>query len=191
MSTEQFVFSVDVESYGLYGNPFAIGVSVRDLATNKEVDSFFAWHPLTAVEGYAEDTRDTKWLHENVLPYLGTAPTHQTPRELRDAFWAFYSKWWARKAVFVADYGVPVEAHLFRLCVQDDLAARNWEGPYPLHELGTRLFDHGQDPIATYDRLPDETPAHHPLFDARQSGRLWIEYSRAPAKADTKTQDSV
>ena len=168
------VFSVDVESYGLYGDPFAIGVSVRDPVDNKEIDSFFAWHPLEAVEGYPEDSPGTTWLRQNVLPHLGDAPTCKTPRELRDLFWAFYEKWRARKASVVADCGAPVETRLFYLCVRDDPKARNWDGPYPLHELRSRLLERGLDPHATYPRLEDERPVHHPLCDARQSGRLWI-----------------
>jgi hypothetical protein len=33
----------------------------------------------------------------------------------------------------------------------------------------------GRDPLATYERLPNELPAHDPMADARQSARLWLE----------------
>jgi len=168
------VFSVDAESLGLYGDIFAVGVSVRECDTNKEIDSLYVGCPLATVDGYRPDHPSIKWLEEHVLCVL-PPPTCTTAREMRDQFWAFYEKWKAAGATFVADCGVPVEANLFRRCVLDDEKTRCFQAPYPLHELGTLLLAHGKDPIGTYPRKPDELPAHHPLNDARQSGRQWIE----------------
>ena len=77
--------------------------------------------------------------------------------------------------ITVADCGAPCEAGFLRACVEDDLANRQWNAPYPLHELGTLLLVRGLDPQANYERLENELPKHNPLGDARQSGRLWIE----------------
>jgi hypothetical protein len=63
-----------------------------------------------------------------------------------------------------------------------DLSARQL-GPYPLHEIASFMTAAGMDPMATYARLPDELPKHHPLADARQSARLlWLAVSRIAEK---------
>jgi len=77
--------------------------------------------------------------------------------------------------IFVADCGSPCESGFLRECVKDDLENRQWSAPFPLHEVGTALFLLGMDPTATYDRRPNELPAHNPVNDARASGRIWLE----------------
>jgi hypothetical protein len=128
---------------------------------------------LDRTEHYTAIHPSVKWLNENVIPTL-IAPTHNTPKEVRNSFWNFYSQW-KNKCIIVTDCGVPVESNFFRMCVADDPATRTWEAPYPLHELGTLLLANNKDPIGVYTRHPDESPAHNPLNDARQSGRLWLE----------------
>jgi hypothetical protein len=48
-----------------------------------------------------------------------------TSRELRDAFWNFWMEY-RKKEIAIADCGAPVEAGLFRSCVEDDLPTREW-----------------------------------------------------------------
>lgn len=195
MSTEiKHVFSVDAESYGLYGDAFAIGVSVRHPLTNVEVDTFFAWHELELVRGFDPASDDAKWLAKNAPVF--THAVHGRPKDspvaLREAFWGFYRKWQDRGVVVVADCGAPVEAWLFRQCVQD-APGRTWSGPFPLHDVATRRLDRGMEPTgkddeARFPRLPGETHLHHPLCDARYSGRVWValggELRVPPAKVE-------
>lgn len=172
-----YTFCFDVESLGLYGEGFAVGVSVRENVTGKEVDTFYAGCPLHMCNNYDPSHADVNWLQENILPHL-PPPTHETPRQVRDSFWNFYMSWKQKgngHVTFVADCGSPVESNFLRMCVLDDSESRKWEAPYPLHELGTLLLCCGQNPIECYDRLSDEQPKHNPLCDARQSGRMWIE----------------
>lgn len=68
--------------------------------------------------------------------------------------------------------GWPVEARFLNACIDDDRGARNWSGPYPMHEIASIMLSAGMDPMTTYDRLPCELPAHEPLADARLSARL-------------------
>lgn len=161
------IFSLDVESMGLYGEGFAVGVSVRDPKTNQEIDSFYAGCPM------APDHPRREWLEANVIPHL-PKPDCETPRQVRDKFWDFYLRW-RDISLIVADCATPVEANFFRMCVMDDLENRQWLGPYPLHELATAFLFAGMDPIGSYERMDDEQPAHNPLNDARQSGRLFVE----------------
>ncbi len=107
MSAEiKHVFSVDAESYGLYGDAFAVGVSVRHLLTNIELDTFFAWHELELVRGFDPTSDDAKWLTNNAP--LFTAAVHgkpkDSPKALREAFWGFFQKWKDRGVVVVADW---------------------------------------------------------------------------------------
>ena len=170
------VFSFDVESLGLYGEGFAVGAVVFD--DGKEVDSFFASCPVDRLDSYKDCPEETiKWLQANVFPTL-SEPKYQTAREVREAFWGFYQTW-KHANVFVADCGAPVEAYFLRQCILDKHQERIWKAPYPLHELGTLLFMRGKDPTAYYERTKEELPAHNPVCDARQSGRLWIENCQA------------
>jgi hypothetical protein len=52
--------------------------------------------------------------------------------------------------------------------------AREWGGPYPLHDLASVQLALGLDPLAVNERLPDEMPEHHPLMDDRQSARQLV-----------------
>jgi len=166
------VFSLDVECVGLYGDVFAVGVSILDEKGN-ELESLFLRADHNIATGL-EDSR--KWIEINVIPTLGDINCVSL-RELRDRFWEFYTEC-RRKypdLMIVADCGSPCESGFFRTCVMDDIRKRQWYAPYPLHELGTLLLAKGKDPLANYERLPNELPKHNPLADARQSGRLWIE----------------
>ncbi len=164
----------DVESYGLYGEAFAVGVVVIDRETGEERQSFFAACPVEETVGFVEDSPTHQWLKENVLVHL-QAPTHMTPREVRQAFWKFYQCFDHKTTRFCADCGSPVEANFLRQCVLDNVENRNYSAPYPLHELGTLLLVNGKDPVGCFPRLPSELPAHHPVCDARQSARIWRE----------------
>lgn len=167
-----FIFSLDTERVGLYGEDFAVGVSVLN-RKGEEVDSLFLYCNSEVAYGL-EDNR--KWIRANVLPTLGNTNC-DTLLELRTKFWNFYMECKKKypNMIIVADCGAPCEAGFFAACVKDDTKNRQWEAPYPLHELGTLLLVRGKDPKADYERLENELPKHNPLCDARQSGRLWIE----------------
>lgn len=115
------------------------------------------------------------WVMANVPPMMAG---FESPKELRAEFWEMwvgYKKW---GALLVADCCWPVEARFLAACVDDAPLTREWEGPYPLHDLASIILAKGGDPLATRERLPDELPAHDPLCDARQSARLLIEAMR-------------
>lgn len=164
--TAFFVF--DVESIGLHGEGFAVagGVFFGD-GTTAETDFCFACDPSKA--SGADD--DRAWVAANVPELIAMC---DSPEEVRRCFW---TQWEMAKLLFpgivmAAECLWPVEANFVEACIKDDPVKRNWEGPYPFHEIASYMAAAGMDPMATYDRLPDETPAHHPLHDARQSARL-------------------
>lgn len=159
---------IDVESIGLHGEGFAVGWVVIDRQAVVYAEGLYACAPDRA-RGMEENRA---WVAEHI-PRLGT--THPTPRMMRDAFWELWLAWKAMGAVLVADCAWPVEANFLRTCINDELPQREWEGPYPLHEVATLMLAKGRDPLAVTERRDNELPAHNPLHDARQSARQWVE----------------
>ncbi len=168
-----FVF--DVESVGLHGEGYAAGFVVLDAEGNKLDSGCFACAPHAArgnEEGF-------QWIKENA-PSLHCS--HDSPWQVRAAFWR---KWVEHKmpgTVMVADCGWPVEARFLIQCIEDHPVERTWGGPYPFHELATLMVACGMDPLETRERNSGENPKHDPLADALQSARLLIECVRAVEK---------
>lgn len=162
----------DVESIGLHGEAFAVGyVVVND--EGERLEQCLLHCPVDYAVGNGVNRR---WIDENVPELNDAQGACDDPAVVRMAFWQAWLKWKARGATLWADCAWPVEARFLARCVDDDIAEREWQGPYPLHEIATLAFACGRDPLATLDRLPDELPAHNPLTDARQSARLLVEY---------------
>lgn len=175
MSEKFMVF--DVESVGLHGEGFAVGYVVVDRTGMRLAESVYACDPITCVgteEGRA-------WVAANVPPML---ITHKTADALRNHFWADWMRWKSEGATLAADVPWPVEARFLAACIDDARprirggmakSDREWEGPYPLIDIASVRLAAGFNPMESGDRLDDESPVHHPLFDARQSARLLIE----------------
>lgn len=159
----------DVESAGLHGEGFAVGwvVARRNLGTIAEG---------IAVAADALTCAVPDWVAENVMPHL-PAPTHPNAEAVRTRFWAVWTEWRQHGALLAADVPWPVEARFLAACVDDD-RGRQLEGPYPLIDVASVRLACGMDPLAEVGRWPDETPAHNPLNDARQSARLLLEALR-------------
>jgi hypothetical protein len=153
----------DVESIGLHGEGFAVGWVAVD-EKGHVAERRYACSPITAQGG----SEGRIWVQQNVPNMVAT---HANPREVRDAFWHDWLIWKRHGAVLLADCQWPVEARFLIACIDDAPDERGWSGPYPMHELASFMVAAGLDPMATYDRLPDE-PIHDPLGDARQSARL-------------------
>jgi hypothetical protein len=168
LDSNTLILSFDVESVGLHGDGFAVGYVVNK--GREEIASGYFACPDSAACGTAASR---KWIHEHVAPALPQS-THETLEEVRKAFWAVYQDWKSQGAVFVADCPWPVEAKFLINCVNDD-STREWEGPYPLIDVGSVLLASGHDPLKTFDRAPNELPAHHPTMDARQSMRILLD----------------
>lgn len=165
------IFSVDAEVDGLYGRAFAIAVTVR--IDGREVAKFEGRTPDSIVAD--------SWVRENVLPAIASmAVTHDSSDALEEAFWSF---WLAHRegVTVIAHCGTPVESGLFRRCVERDLDARKWQGPYPcLHDVGTLLMVAGDDPSSVDKYLAKHAitvtfagAAHHPMYDALAAALAW------------------
>jgi hypothetical protein len=158
----------DVESIGLHGEGFAVGWVVITRAGERLDEGYLACHPLTA-RGTLEGG---EWVAQHV-------PTMEfqcdTPRSVREGFWRLWRHWAEKGALLVADCAWPVEARFMAMTIEDAMPEREWQGPYPLHDLASVLLAVGHNPLARYERTADELPVHHPLMDARQSARLLVE----------------
>jgi hypothetical protein len=166
MSKLYLVF--DVESIGLHGEGFAVGYVALDDVGNQYGCGCFSSPPEAARGNFAGHL----WVKQNCLKL---ACRYESPRQVREAFWGIWQHWSARKASLVADCCWPVEARFLAQCVDDHPVEREWQGPYPLHDLASMLLACGIDPLAKRIRLADELPEHDPLADAKQSARLLLD----------------
>lgn len=163
----------DVESVGLHGEGFAVGWVVVD-GDGREMESCRVACLPDAAAGMpgANVSASRRWLAENVpdMPI-----TFETPAAVRRSFWAAWMRWKSEGAALFAECAWPVEARFLRDCIADDAPNREWQGPYPLHDVASIRFAARLDPLGTEPRQENEMPAHDPLADARQSARLLIE----------------
>lgn len=163
------IFSVDAETDGLYGPTLAIGVVVREDGVT-----------VASFQGRVNDTRlrgvANPWVRENVIPAIaGITTRFKNAEELEEAFWSFYKNN-KEDALVVAHCAAPVESGLFRRCIKRD-ASRTFEGPFPLHEVGTALLMKGEDPssVDSYLKSCGLSPQdeHNPLADALWAAIAW------------------
>lgn len=165
--TELFMV-FDVESIGLHGEGFAVGfVVVHRNGTELDADMYAC--PPNAAKGNNEGWT---WVKDNVPTLL---KTHDAAWLIRAAFWIKWQEWKTKGAVLVADCCWPVEARFLAQCVEDQPVQREWQGPYPLHDIASMMLAKGWDPLLERPRKESEEPKHHPLNDARQSARLMLE----------------
>lgn len=172
---KKYLFSLDVETDSLYGEVFAIGVTVWNMnpVCPEIVDRF---------EGVAEiyEVRD-QWAVDTIVPLVTKLKPFNTRRQMRDAFWDFYIKY-REDSIIMADFGAPCEARLFADCIKDDLTDRMWKGPYPLHDLGTLIYAAGKDPdldrhetaIGTCHPEARRLVRHNPVSDSVMAAIIWF-----------------
>ncbi len=158
----------DVESVGLHGEGFAVGWVVVDGEGNMLDQRRLACSPH-----FCSGTQDgAKWIERNCPKF---EQTHDAAWMMRAEFWRAWCEWKAKGAILVADCCWPVEARFLAQCVDDNPRCREWDGPYPLHDLASIILANNGEPVARRERLESELPEHDPLADARQSARLLLE----------------
>lgn len=153
---KNWTISVDCESMGLFGTAFGAALVVYD-PDQKEIDNFIAYADYKTTPEYSlpldHPGNRTKWIETNVIPAMPSGRDdsdggydYLSLTELRNNFWTFYRAWVDRITTqtgkapdIIAEYGFPVEAGFFRECIMQDLGARMWQGPFPLHEVNTRV----------------------------------------------------
>ena len=164
--------SIDVESNGLWGSPFAIAAVVYD-ERGEELERA-VWR--CPIEGEVDS-----WVRENVLPNLeGVEETHDSLAEMLASF----GEWWIRNkegAVALWHMGHVVEAGLFRLLVEGGYIGV-WDAPYVPIEVSMLLAAANEQPdsVDTYvEKYGLEKPVlvggtHNPLYDALVAGAVFF-----------------
>lgn len=123
------------------------------------------------------ELQTSTFVRNEIVPYVHL-PEYTSHADMLNAFWDFWMDHGGNlRTTAIADFGAPVEAPLFAAAQALDLDEREFAGPYPLHELGTRLLDAGIDPdidrIAFADQGAGFTK-HDPLDDSIVAAHCWI-----------------
>ncbi len=173
------VLSFDVESNGLHGSAFAVAGARCPIAG--PVDP---------------------WVTENVLEPMAAIPeTHAKARDMRQAFWNWYTKTKATADLIVAANPYPVEARFLIACQEDDLSGRSFDHPFPYYDLSSMLYTLGfttrparRDFVAGAVGK-DTGEAHNPLWDAKATAMAALkaisisQLSESPGTIDTNPKE--
>lgn len=161
MKKEKVIVTIDVESNGLWGKPFIIGMSVH--AENGDI--------ITSFEKRCKTKVRCDWTRKNVLPHIKHIDVLQSYNELLSQFASFYlnvkSKY---DCTYLMYSGHIVEANLFK-----ELRKRNligyFDAPYTPIDLATVLIMNSEDPASLVTfykkhniKLPDGS-FDTPLYD--------------------------
>lgn len=165
--------SIDAETNGLWGNPFAVAMVVYS-ETGVELSRVTFRCPI---EGSVNP-----WVEANVLPEMAEiAETHSSYEEMLQAIGA----WWMENkdgATALWHMGHVVESYLFRELVRVG-AIGEWDAPYVPVEVSQVLADNGfrPDSVDTYleeKGLPKPElvgGTHNPLYDAVVAATVYFD----------------
>jgi hypothetical protein len=168
------VFSVDAERTrlvepGIHGH-WAVGAVV--MQPDRRIVEQFAG--MIDPSGLAVND----FVRDQIIPNV-SLPEYHSSEELLNAFWDFWmDHGGSARVIAVSDFGLPVEGTLFSAAQALDLDNREFAGPYPLHELGTRLRDAGIDPDIDRIEFADQGTGftkHDPVDDAIVSAYGWLK----------------
>ena len=184
------VLSFDAETTSLRGSQLAIGAILYN-EDGTEASRFLGWR------NPKEGERVDNFVKENILPKIATMPVefqYQSCKELLKAFANWYMEngfvdapapWDATQtvkqavAIFIAHCGAPVEANLIQALFEEGLIGE-FNGPFPLHEVGTLLLAKGEDPasVNSYNTKfglqgRDFGGTHNPLDDSEKAYRAF------------------
>jgi hypothetical protein len=159
---------LDIESVGLYGEPFMLAAILYD-TTRNEADKIVLHRDRADAQG---SVANRKWIDENI-PKTSYPINVSSTKAMRDAFWKFYEKHMnitpdgKKSPTIVVDCGFPVETDFLYRCVMDDVATREFQGLYPVLDVMSRND-------TTIPRTSNELPQHDPLNDVRHSARKFF-----------------
>lgn len=174
MNTENkqnITLSVDAETDGLWGNPFAIAAIAYDENEN-EVARFVA---------RSSEKVKNEWVEKNVLPQCENIEVVGNYLELLTAFANFYNSMREQYEVTTLWHmGHVVEEHLFRELVKNKLIGE-WDAPFVPIEVSAYLEMSGERPdsVDTYAQKHDVKlnieglSTHNPLYDCEVAYRVY------------------
>lgn len=159
---------IDAETDGLYGQVISVAAIVVD-EEYIECEHFYAKQKISLSELQDE------WVKEHVYPILGEAPEYESEDALLEAFWGFYVM--HPDCFVIVDVPYPVEASLFRKCVEKDEKERRALAPFPLMDLSSMLYAKGIAPLEDREKLlGGKAQRHNALTDVRVCVELFKKY---------------
>lgn len=165
------ILSVDAESNGLHGQPFAIGA----ICTDDDQPTADVFAAKCDIDGPVDP-----WVLANVTPALDGMTEVGPYADLLGDFADWYDAH-RTGATVIAHVAVPVEARLFADMVRI-LGRDPFSGPFPLHDLATLLYAGGWDPLSADSYIANNGLAvpvaagmspHNPLYDAAVAEVAW------------------
>ncbi len=167
------IISIDAETNGLWGRPFAIAAVVYSEEGN-ELERFVARCSI--------EEEVNPWVASNVLPEMEAIPT---THESYEAMLQTFGEWWlANKegAEALWHMGHVVEAFLFREMHRVG-AIGDWDAPYTPIEVAEMLRNGGYaaDSVDSYleaKGLPKpqvEGGTHNPLYDCMVAAEVYFD----------------
>ena len=184
------IVSIDAETNGLWGNPFAIAAIVYE--NGKEIDKICYRLP--------DEVVTDEWVKENVLPTLNVDVTHKITlkddekqliskcdfkksyKQMLKDFADFYNNY-REEATVLWHMGHIVESHLFRELHRLDLIG-DWDAPYNPIEVAELLRQAGEKPdsvdsyIEKYDISVNKYGStHNPLYDCEVAFKTYFHLS--------------
>lgn len=168
----------DVESIGLHGEAYAVGWTI--IENGHEVDfGHAATHPdnaLPSMSASPESIQNSrKWLQDNVeVPSINASTT----LEVREAFWREWTKIKNKGGSLWSEVNWPVESNFLSACIEDNHEEREWNGPYPLFDIGNLRRIMNISPATVVFKSWHAGRPHNPLFDCRQSAKYIVGLGR-------------
>lgn len=183
MKNENPFIVIDVESNGLYGQPFCVGAVVMDPG-GRVLEDFIGRCPIDEV---LED-----FVEEKVVPALDGAGVKEDMKDLEHLQTTFIS-WRAglpKQYLTYVDVGFPVDVGFLRGLYKVDRkqGSNLWHPPYPLLDVASQLAAFGTDPLISREEYAKDLigtrrgVAHDPRWDAEMSGLCVVKMERFKAQ---------
>jgi len=166
---------LDVESNGLYGQPFCIGAVMMNWGGRVMTKTQFMRCEIDEVED--------EWVLEHVIPRIKHINvTYDNLDELCTHFIEWYQFWSGdRKVPIYVDAGFPVDyAFLYHVGKVANRDGINWESPYPVYDISSILAAKGVDPDINREEYASPMIGlasgrkRDPVWDAELSGLCLI-----------------
>ena len=170
---------IDVESNGLYGQPFCVGAVHMDCGGR--VLSRFLWR-------CGLDQVEDEYVLEHVMPAIQHIKEMDNLADMEKAFIEWYATVLRdNRAHTIVDVGFPVDGgFLYRLGSRNDNHGELWRSlaPYPLYDLSSILAGLGVDPDVSREEFAAPLigvavgTKHNPAWDAELTGLCVIRAMR-------------
>ena len=170
--TDRHIISIDAESNGLGGYPFAVALTLNELVTGTEIEQVVFRAPIIGPVD--------PWVAENVLPAIADLPeTAVDYSTMLGQALEVWKRWMIAHELTGSPPPItlvhvlwPVESRLLHDMFPNEQV---WGGPFPVIDVAGTLDAHGYDPktvdgyMETHQMTPPPGSPHNPLYDCRSA----------------------